>query len=878
MKALRGFFAVARGLVFRPVMREKIRTILTILGIAVGVSVLVAIQLSNASALRAFGESVDAVAGRATFVLVSDSGMLDEKALGALQPLWALGVRFAPVLDLEGVVEPSRIPIRILAVDLLSDLHFRDYRYAQIDTPGPAADSSSGLQVLSQGVTQSSAASFISLFRRDSIVLPQSFASSQGFAVGDSITLDVLGESRRFVIRGLLQPQGPATAFDGSLAVMDIATAQSAFGLRGRLSRIDLMVPDSAIAETERLAASAISGTTLERPSRRNERVGEMLRAFRINLFALAGVALLVGIFLVYNTVLISILRRSADVGVLRTLGASPGQIFSAFVAEGAVFGIAGSLLGLALGYGLAYATLEMIGRTINSLYVATSPSQIILTPALIVVAILLGTGVSVLSAVQPALEAASIRPNVLIRAGIYQRAVSPRVMKGAAAAVVLFILGSVIAQLPPVGGISVAGYVAVTLIVAGFAAIAPLAILLLSRAARGPFGRMFRLPGTLAAASMPASLRRVAVAAAALSIAIGMMVAVSMMVGSFRETVSAWVDQTVRSDLWIRPAQALGPTPGAVFPASISDDLREIEEIELFDRIRMREIVFRDSLISVGGGDFAAAARSSAMPMVKPRSQARAVRDALRVGGVLVSESLSLKFDLDVGQKIEIPVEGGTTSFPITGIYRDYSNDRGVVVMDRGKFIEAYGDDTIDTIAIFLRKGVDPEAARAKIERTLGAKYKVFAFMNSTIRTEVMRIFDQTFLITYALLVVSIAVAVLGIINTLAALIIERRREIALLKVLGMSRVQIRNMILLECSLLGLVSSILGLACGFVLSWILIFVINRQSFGWTIEFAPPIGLVAASLAITLIATILAGIYPARMADRLEMSPALKGE
>lgn len=877
MKALRAFLALCRGLVFRPILREKTRTMLTILGIAVGVSVLVAIQLSNASALRSFSESVDAVAGRANFALVSDAGLLEERSLLSLQPLWRLGVRFAPVLDLEGVIEPSRRPIRILAVDLFSDLHFRDYRYATIAT-APSSAASSGLENLAMDGTQPSVASFLELFRRDSVVLPKTFAEENGLEAGDPVVLDVLGRQRTFIIRGLLESEGPATAFDGSLAIMDIATAQAAFGLQGKLSRVDLMVPENAVEQTISLTTGAVSGAHLERPSRRNERVDRMLRAFRINLFALAGVALLVGVFLVYNTVLISILRRRADVGVLKTLGTSPRQIFAAFVMEGAVFGLAGSLLGIAFGYGLAYGTLELIGRTINALYVTTSPSEIVLTPMLIVAAILLGTGVSVLSAIQPALEAASIRPSALIRAGIYQGAASSSVARLAAGALALFVLGAIATRLPAVGGLPVAGYAAVVLIVAGFAAIAPLAILQLSRLIRPLFGRLFQLPGTLAAVSLPASLRRVAVAAAALSIAIGMMVAVSMMVGSFRETVSAWVDQTVRSDLWIRPAQELGPSPGAVFPASISDELRGIEEIETFDRIRMREVVFRDNLIVVGGGDFAQAAATSSMPMVRPRSQARAIQEALRSNGVLISESLSLKFDLDVGESIELPVQAGVRQFPITGIYRDYSNDRGVVVMDRASFIEAYDDDTIDTIAIFLRDGVDPAAARVKIERELGARYKVFAFMNASIRTEVMRIFDQTFLITYALLVVSIAVAVLGIINTLAALIIERRREIALLKVLGMSRRQIRAMILLECSLLGTVSTILGLMCGVVLSWILIFVINRQSFGWTIEFAPPVGLVALSLALTFLATVTAGLYPARMAGRLVMSTAMKSE
>src|SRR2546421_523571 len=248
---------LTKALVLRPIVREKTRTALTLLGIAVGVAVVVAIALANQSALRAFRESIDAVAGRANWQIAADSD-LDEDVLLRLQPLWPRGVRFAPVIDVNGVVEPAQTPIRILAVDLLSDLHFRDYRYARVVT-----------------AKSESLNTYLSLFERDSVVLPP--------------------------------------------------------------------------------------GARLERPSRRNERVEKMLRAFRVNLFALGGVALLVGMFLVYNTVLISILRRRKDVGVFKTLGVSPAQIFAAFLGEGLVFGLAGSALGIALGDALAYGILRLI-------------------------------------------------------------------------------------------------------------------------------------------------------------------------------------------------------------------------------------------------------------------------------------------------------------------------------------------------------------------------------------------------------------------------------------------------------------------------------------------------------------------------------------
>jgi len=866
---LLGFMALFRALILRPLLREKTRSGLTILGIAVGVSVLVAIQLSNDSALRAFGESVDAISGRANYVVLSDSGTVEERDLIKLQELWSLGARFAPVLDQEGMIEPSQIPIRLLAVDLLSDLHFRDYRYARIAT----SSSSSREQT-----TAPSIAAFLELFRHDSVVLPAAFAAENGLSVGSPVSLTFAGRTRRLVVRGLLQAEGPATAFNGSLAVMDIGAAQDAFGLSGQLSRIDLLIPDEVSDRAIAIVQRALPNARVERPARRNERVGKMLRAFRINLFALSGVALLVGVFLVYNTVLISILRRRGEVGILKTLGTGSGQILLAFLAEGTLFGLVGSVLGIALGYLLAYGTLDLIGRTINALYVSSAPSEIVLRPLLVIVAMLIGTLVSIASSIQPAIEAARIRPSALIRTGLYQRIPRRKTIAFALAGAGLFVLGALITFIPPVDGIPVGGYVAVIFVVAGFACITPLATLLISAVLRPPLEKMFGMTGKLAALSLPASLRRVAVAAAALSIATGMMIAVSLMIGSFRETVNVWVQQTVQSDLWIRPARGLASNPSAVFPASISDDLRGLPFVLSFDRIRVRETIYRDSLIQVGGGDFDVAVSFAAMPMVEPRSQKAAIAEAIKSGGVLISESMSIKFGLHRGDTIELPARGSPARFIIRGVYRDYSNDRGVVIMNRPDYIRAYGDDSINTIAIFLREGVDPARARFAIERALGKKYRVFAFTNASIRTEVMKIFDQTFLITYALLGVSIVVAVLGIINTLSALILERRREIALLKVLGMSQGQVRLMIILESAILGIVSTILGLASGYLLSWILIFVINKQSFGWTIEFDPPKALVAISLAITFLATVTAGLYPAVLANRIRTSTALKSE
>jgi putative ABC transport system permease protein len=843
---------VIRALVLRPLIREKLRTALTVLGIAVGVGVVVAIALSNQSALRAFGESVDAVAGRANYQ-IAGSGAIDEQLLLQLQPFWPKGVRFAPVIDLDGMLEPSQTPIRLLGVDLLSDLHFRDYRYAEIATRN-----------------------YYDLIANDSVIIPSKFAREHGLRLGSPVTLNFLGRTATLTVRGILEPRGPATAFNGSIAVVDIAVAQQHFDVRGRLSRVDLIVPDDAIASAIRRVLPP--NLRLERPSRRNERVEKMLRAFRANLYALAGIALLVGMFLVYNTVLISILRRRRDVGILKTLGASRAQILTAFLSEGLLFGVMGSAIGIVLGNALAYGILRSIGRTINALYVSSAPQAIALTPAIVITGFAVGVALSILSAVQPSIEASNVPPTFLIRSGLQQRVGHAHRGRLIPAAIAAFAAAAVCARLPSYDGLPVAGYVSVFMVVVGFSLVAPFVITAISRVLRPAFGRLFGVIGNVAAASIAASLRRTSVATAALSVAIGMMVSVAVMVGSFRETVKVWVGQTVQSDLWLRPAKGLSNADSAAFPPAIIEDLKRVTFIAGFDPIRGRDVVYQNSIIAVGSADFATARRLGGLPMVKPASAVEAFDGALASKGVLISESFSIKFKKDVGDTVDLPTARGLERFPITGVYRDYSNDRGVVFMDRSLYVPAFRDDAINTVVVFLKPGSTAEQVRPLLEAQFGAKYHAFVVLNREIRTEVMRIFDQTFAITYALLAVAVVVAVLGIINTLSALILERMRELALLRVLGTQRSQLRTMLVLESLVLGTASTIAGVVMGYILSFILIYVINKQSFGWTIELHTPLRLIAMSVTVTFLAALVAGILPSRLADRLELASALKAE
>lgn len=861
----RSFFSVFAALVLRPLRREPGRSVLTIAGIGVGIAVLVSIQLANRSAIRSFEETVDAVAGRANYQLTPSAGTMDQKLLLDLQPLWKEDVRFAPVIDRDAFLTRSSQPVRILAVDLLSDLHFRDYRFARV-----------------AGSTQEAPGSvdswFLGLFRDRSAIVPAPLAERLGLKVGDRLPISLDGTSSPFVVRALLESEGPATAFDGAIVIVDIHVAQTAFpSLAGKLSRIDLIVPEDAPHLADAIRSRLPAGVELERPSRRAERVDQMLRAFRVNLFALASVSLIVGVFLVYNTVLVSVLRRRGVIGTMRTLGVPSSQIFLSFLLEGLLFGLLGAVAGVAIGLFLARGILDLVSRTVSTLYVRTAPSAVDLTPEIVTVAIVTGAAVALLAALQPAAEAARVRPLTLLRESHFARIRPRRIL-------LLTIVGAtclggawLVSKLPPIEAVPVGGYVSVFLVITGFSLLAPLGLQASAFTLRAPMSWLFSVPGRLATASMPASLRRTSIAAAALLIAIAMMVAISLMIGSFRSTVNLWVEQTVASDIWLRPADQLDSAP-ASFPAEITEDLERLEIIEAWDRFRGREILLDGMPFLLGSGDFETLIRFGRLPIIGTSRTTEVLREALHGDGAVVSESMAMRLGLEPGDSLELPTPGGPRTVTVTGVYRDYSTDRGIIVIDRSLYVELYDDHAIDTIGIYLKEGVNPEEARTQLEEALSVRWNAFAFTNQTIRREVLRIFDQTFVITWALLGIALTVAILGIVSTLSALIIERRREIALLRVSGMTTREVRQMIVLEAGILGFSATLFGAICGFLLSLILVFVINKQSFGWTISFSPPWPVVAASLLLTFGATILAGLVSSTLADRLRLAREIQAE
>jgi putative ABC transport system permease protein len=848
--------------IVRRLALERLRTATTIVGVALGVAVVIAIQLTNASSVRGFETALDTMSGRTSVEVVGSGAGVDETLLPALGWLREFGI-VSPVVegDMAAILGERREAMRVLGIDILRDTGIREYR-VKGDQGAQGAPDTGELTI----------AAFLELLTTpQAIVIAETFAVRHGLDVGSELRLMSGDRIQPFIVRGLLRDEGPARVLDGNFVLMDIAAAQLAFDRLGRLDRIDVRLHEALdVADAlPAIAARLPEGLHAQRPARRGEQVERMLAAFHMNLTALSWIALIVGLFLVYNTITISVVARREEIGILRAVGVTRRQVLALFLGEAAALGTVGAALGLGLARLLADGAVALTASTVGTLYIATAAVPPAIDGSHAGLAFAIGLPLSLVAAAVPALEAGRVPPTAAIRGGdaLEMRfRLRPRLLVWPT---LLLGLAAWLATLGPVGRVPVFGYLSSFAVIAGASLLVPGIIFLVARASRGPMRRLLGVEGLLAHANLASAIPRLSISVAALAVALSMMVAIAVMIGSFRDTVSYWVGQTLQADLFISPGVRATPGVEQTLSAEVIEAVAAHPEVEAVDRFRNTEITYRDQLVMLGAGSFDVVLSHGSLLFKSPADGPAALASAMGTDAVVVSEAFSNKYGVTDGETVTLPTPAGAHAFRVAAVYYDYSTDRGVVVMDRGTFRHHYGDLPPTGLTAYLRAAADPDAVRADILRDMDEGHRVFIYTNRGLREEVLRIFDSTFAITYALEAIAVFVAMLGVAGTLLTLVIERRRDLSLLRLVGASRRQVRRMVVIEAGLIGAVSQAIGLAVGLALSLVLIYVINVQSFGWTIQFHLPVVFLVQATIVVIVATAISGIYPARRAAEL---------
>jgi putative ABC transport system permease protein len=660
---------------------------------------------------------------------------------------------------------------------------------------------------------------------------------------------------------------------------MDLAAAQKALNRFGRVDRILLKVPATPdLEEWQRRVGAALPAGMEVRPqgtgTNENRR---MLAAFRWNLQLLSYIALIVGAFLIYNTISVSVVRRRPETGIVRALGASRGAVMAAFLGEAAFFGLAGAALGLPVGRVMATGAVKLMGATVESLYVSSRPGPIELTAWSVLLAFVIGIGVALVSAYSPAREASLVSPVEAMARGRREYIARVHKSRDLWVALVLAVAAAVAASVPAIEGKPLFGYLAAVLLVAAAAlAIPAFADGILSHTAHW-LGKILGVEALLASQSLSASLRRTSVLIGALSTAIAMMVSVGIMVGSFRETVRIWMNERLPADLYLRPASDPAPDRHPTISLELADKISELPGVAGVDRLRSYEISYDGMPATLASVDLSARRSEERSNFFSGRSSEQVFAQIRGIDAVVVSEPFTYKHHVHAGDTITLSLGDARPTFRIADIYYDYGSERGTILMDRQTMLRYLPDLAPSNLAIYLSPNASVAAVRKEIVLASDG-YRVLLASNSDLRAEAIRIFDRTFAITYALEAIAVIVAVMGIAGALLALVIDRRRDFGLLRFLGAASGQMRKQILLEAGLLGLLSTLAGLLLGLALSLVLIYVINKQSFGWTIRFHWPVAVLLGALCVVYMSTVLAGLYPARVAVRLNPLEAVHEE
>ncbi len=822
--------------ILREWREHPVQGLLTLVGVAIGVAVVVAVDVSSVSAEREFQRANRALQGVATHRVSGATGGIDEQIFTLVKV--RAGIRdAAPVV--RGSVTAGGETLELMGVDPVSDYRLRGMRL----DPGDAEP------------------------RPFPVFAAAALADRLGLAVGDTLTLAYGRRTRDFHLAGTLNADAGA-ALPANVLVTDIAAAQVFLGSAGRLSFVDVRLDDED--EAEALRSLLPPGVNLVDTQTRNRAQFAMTRAFRTNLTALGLLALVIGLFLIYNTVSFQVVRRRPLFGLLRALGMTGNGLFAWLLAEAAVIAAVGVTLGVALGVFLSGFLYAMVSGTIDALYFDLAGSALTLAPITLAKAALLGAGATVFAAAIPALEARRAPPRGLFTRSSQETAAlhSRRWLGAAGAAIAAALLVLWLNE-----DSLVAAFAALFLLILGAAALAPALVWTLSRGMEAAAARMERPGVVMAVRNVRAHLSRTGVATAALSVAVAATLGVALMIGSFRTSVEDWLRGYLRADIYISTPATDAPAFTDAFIASLRH-LEGVDSIALGRRLTVDDPrhgpveIFVLDTTPEGFAGF----------QVKAGDREKLFERFRSGGAVLVTEPFANRFDLAPGDTFELATDRGPRGFDVAAVYTDYSTERGVMTLSPHTFERHFDPRGYRAASLYLAEGFDVERVMAAFNRSLNRDDTLYARSNRTLREASLAIFDRTFRVTGILRLLAVVVAVTGIVSALMALQLERAREFATLRALGFTPAQIGGQVLGETTLTGLAAGLLALPIGLALCVLLIRVINLRSFGWTMQTVIDPFVVGQSLALAVGAALAAGLYPAWRLRRFAVADNLRGD
>lgn len=780
----------------RYLARRKSLAILQLLGIAFGVAAAVGMTLASRSALESMEGAVDFLKGGSTHTIARPAGPMEEGLLVKIAGDPSVKY-FAPVIDRK-IRLATGDQVRLLGVDPFLDRNVRSITREIVSSPNSA-----GLQEAFQSF----------LLDPGTVLIEENIAKTAGVTAGQDL-LTMQGPLK--VVQVFPNPSGEP------LVVMDIGHAQKFFRMAGYIDRTDLVVTDE-----EGLRKRWEQGFIVESNRQKSQTLSALLSAFKLNLQALSLLALFVGIFLIYNTAMFTVVSRRRDAGILLSIGASRGQVTLAFLIEILLLGIIGGALGGIMGYLLSKFLVQIVGGTISTLYFFLRPSAMPWTFWNIAGGILLGCTASIVGSLPPLLELRRTQPVQVLRGREASRSKTRKTKIVAiigvfclALALVLFLLSFLNVYIGFAGAFA---FLLGASLFAGFAII--VAVPFLKRL----FSYVMGLEGKIAIGNIRENLGRTSVAVAAFMIALSMSIGLSSMIDSFRHSLVWWMNGQLRGDAYV------STKADVTVPEEFHNELKLIPGIGGIDVFRNVQITFRARPAGITSIDAAVLQKYAKFGWLDGSGED--AWEAVKRGDVIISESFSLRFDVKKGDRVTIDTAVGPATLVVAGVYYDYASEHGVIMMDRSVYLKLFNDRTINSLGVFIDASEPEKGEILEAVRHLSRKYGLPFATRDQFHGRILAIFDSTFAVTRSMRMIAVIVAFFGIAGALMTLFVERQKEFGIYRALGFTTGDVAKITIVESIGLGLISFFMSTIVGTIFAYILIRVINRQSFNWTIFY-----------------------------------------
>ena len=847
-----------------PRLREQpLRTCLTVLGVALGVAAWISIGIVSDSVMHGVNVTIDRVAGKADLQLSTAARGLEDELIDRVRAVPGVYKAVPVVQQTATIVHPDAQGDRVLVLglDLLGtdDAYFRDYQTAAL--------------------TELRKRELEFLNSTNNLLISRQVAERFHLALHDKLELMTAHGAQTFEVWGFIEGDGLGQAFGGALAVMYYPAMQEAFARGHQLDHIDVAVQSGTAVDdvVKRLQTSLGDGFRIERPTTRNERVSHMLAAVQTALTLASAVAVLAGAMLVFNTMAISLLQRRREIGTLRALGTTRAQLVAMFTIEGALLGLVGSGVGVLLGVGLSHALLELAGRALGKVYLQQAITEVHVRGPVLVFGFVCGIVTTTLAAAFPALKASRHRVAESLKLDPLAVLVRRRGLRGVdmLAAASLVVAGFAL-QIPPQQQLPIGAFIACFVLLLGGRALLPRVIQGVHAVGSRVAATLLGAQGHLANANLPRDLSRTAATATALMAGAAVTIGFSVFGAGLIESLTTWSEQWVPGDLYVTSGAALSGMSSRNMPMApeLGASLARLDSVEEVQFLRLAEYDYRGYPVRLSS--FSTAGKAHGKRVFLEGTEADFQQ--LTQGKVCVSENFSHRFNVHKGDTLLLSGPSGAAPFQVAAVLIDYSSDIGTIQLDRTTYIRHWGDDRVDTFELYLKHGASSEDVRRNIERTYGAQYDLFVLTNAEFRSEILSAAYTIFSILRVLELVLLVVAALGVINSLFASVLDRVREIGVLRALGMTRRRVSNMIILEATLLGVVGVVGGTLTGLAVGYVIVTHITSIQTGWYIGFQIPWSRIAVVAAIKLPVAAAAGWLPARHAAGLLVRDALDYE